>query len=199
MARPVGSLRIKPFGMDIVTILFIAFGLAMDAFAVSIANGITAKHQRMNNALKLGLSFGSFQAFMPLMGWLAGLSLRDFISGVDHWIAFGLLSLIGCKMIYESRKIESGEKEPHTLTVLVLFMLSVATSIDALAVGVSFAFLRVSIATPVIVIGVVTFLLSFLGVFIGSKVGHFFESKIEVVGGLILIAIGVKILVEHLA
>jgi len=199
LARPVGSLRIKPFGMDIVTILFIAFGLAMDAFAVSIANGITAKHQRMNNALKLGLSFGSFQAFMPLMGWLAGLSLRDFISGVDHWIAFGLLSLIGSKMIYESRKIESGEKEPHRLTVLVLFMLSVATSIDALAVGVSFAFLRVSIATPVIVIGVVTFLLSFLGVFIGSKVGHFFESKIEVVGGLILIAIGVKILVEHLA
>jgi len=153
----------------------------------------------MNNALKLGLSFGSFQAFMPLMGWLAGLSLRDFISGVDHWIAFGLLSLIGSKMIYESRKIESGEKEPHRLTVLVLFMLSVATSIDALAVGVSFAFLRVSIATPIIVIGVVTFLLSFLGVFIGSKVGHFFESKIEVVGGLILIAIGVKILVEHLA
>jgi putative Mn2+ efflux pump MntP len=184
--------------MDIVTILFIAFGLAMDAFAVSIANGITIKQQRMNHALKLGFSFGSFQAFMPLIGWLAGLSLRDLIAGVDHWIAFGLLSLIGCKMIYESTKIQSGEKEADSLSLFVLFMLSVATSIDALAVGVSFAFLKISIITPIIVIGFVTFLLSFLGVFIGNKVGHFFENKIEILGGLILIAIGIKILVEHL-
>jgi len=196
---PGGSQRIKALGMDIVTILFIAFGLAMDAFAVSIVNGITIKHQRMNNAIKLGLSFGSFQAFMPFIGWLAGLSLRDFISGVDHWIAFGLLSFIGCKMIYESKKIETSEKQAHSLSVFVLFMLSFATSIDALAVGVSFAFLKISIATPIIVIGVVTFLLSFLGVFIGNKVGHFFENKIEIVGGLILIAIGIKILIEHLS
>lgn len=170
----------------------------MDAFAVSITNGITIKYLRINNALKIAIFFGSFQAFMPLVGWLAGLSLRDFISGIDHWIAFGLLSLIGCKMIYESIKIKSSEKKVDPLNVYVLLMLSLATSIDALAVGVSFAFLKISIVTPIIVIGIVTFLLSFLGVFVGNKSGHFFENKIEIIGGLILIGIGIKILVEHL-
>ena len=184
--------------MDIIIIIFIAFGLAMDAFAVSITSGITIKHLKINNALKIALFFGSFQAFMPLIGWLAGLSLRDFISGVDHWIAFGLLSFVGCKMIYESIKLESGEKKIKPLNAYILVMLSIATSIDALAVGVSFAFLKISIATPVIVIGAVTFLLSFLGVFIGNRFGHFFEKKIEVVGGLVLIGIGIKILIEHL-
>ncbi len=170
----------------------------MDAFAVSITNGITIKYLRINNALKIAIFFGSFQAFMPLVGWLAGLSLRDFISGIDHWIAFGLLSLIGCKMIYESIKIESRGEKVDPLNVYVLLMLSLATSIDALAVGVSLAFLKISIVTPIIVIGIVTFLLSFLGVFVGNKSGHFFENKIEIIGGLILIGIGIKILVEHL-
>ncbi len=184
--------------MDIVTIIFIAFGLAMDAFAVSITSGLTIKHLRINNALKIAIFFGSFQAVMPVIGWLAGLSLRDFIAGVDHWIAFGLLSFIGCKMIYESIKIKSSKKEINPLNVYVLLMLSIATSIDALAIGVSFAFLKISIATPIIVIGAVTFLLSFLGVFVGNRFGHFFESKIEIVGGFILIGIGIKILIEHL-
>jgi putative Mn2+ efflux pump MntP len=183
--------------MNMITILFIAFGLAMDAFAVSITNGITIKHQRINNALKIGIFFGSFQALMPLIGWLAGLRLRDFISGVDHWVAFGLLSLIGGKMIYESTKI-GDDKEIRSLNLFVLLLLSIATSIDALAVGLSFAFLKISIATPIIVIGIVTFMLSFLGVLVGNRLGHFFEKKMEIVGGLILIGIGIKILIEHL-
>jgi putative Mn2+ efflux pump MntP len=184
--------------MDIITIIFIAFGLAMDAFAVSVTSGITIKQLKVRNALKIALFFGAFQAFMPVIGWLAGLSLRAIISSVDHWIAFGLLFVVGCKMIYESVKLEPKERTINPLDVSILLMLSIATSIDALAVGVSFAFLKVSIATPVIIIGVVTFILSFTGVYIGDRFGHFFEKKIEIAGGLILIGIGMKILIEHL-
>jgi len=184
--------------MDIITIIAIAVGLAMDAFAVSITSGITIKRLKINHALRIAAFFGSFQAFMPVIGWLAGLGLISFISGIDHWIAFGLLVFIGCKMIYESIKIESREDKSNPLNFYVLLMLSVATSIDALAVGLSFAFLKISIATPIIIIGAVTFLLSFLGVFAGNKFGHFFENKIEIVGGIVLIGIGLKILVEHL-
>ena len=184
--------------MEIVTIIFIAFGLAMDAFAVSITRGFTVKHLRIGHALQIAIFFGLFQAVMPVIGWLAGLSLRDFIGGVDHWIAFGLLSFIGCKMIYESGKIEPSEKGTNPLSVYALLILSIATSIDALAVGVSFALLKVSIAAPIVIIGAVTFLLSFLGAFIGNRFGHLFESKIEIIGGLVLIGIGIKIVVEHL-
>jgi putative Mn2+ efflux pump MntP len=181
-----------------ITIIFIALGLAMDAFAVSITSGIAIKNLKINNALKIALFFGFFQAFMPVIGWLAGLSLRDFISNIDHWIAFGLLSLIGGKMIYESLQMESREKKSNPLNIYLLLILSIATSIDALAVGISFSFLDLSIALPVMVIGTITFGLSFLGVFIGNKSGHFFEGKIEIIGGVILIGIGIKILLEHL-
>ncbi|KPL19270.1 MAG: hypothetical protein AMJ92_03750 [candidate division Zixibacteria bacterium SM23_81] len=184
--------------MNTITILFIAFGLAMDALAVSITSGIAIKRLRIGHALRIGLFFGSFQAAMPVIGWLAGMSLKDFISGVDHWVAFGLLSLIGGKMAYESLQMESQKKEMNPLDVYVLLILSVATSIDALAVGVSFAFINIAIITPAILIGLVTFLLSFLGAFIGNRLGHFFENKIELVGGFILIAMGIKILLEHL-
>lgn len=184
--------------MDIISIIFIAFGLAMDAFAVSITSGLIIKHLRVNNALKIAMFFGAFQAIMPLIGWAAGLSFRDFISGVDHWIAFGLLSIIGCKMIYESSKMGSNEKKIDPLNLYVLFILSIATSIDALAVGLSLSFLDVPIALPAIIIGVVTFLLSLLGVYLGNRIGYFFERKIELIGGLILIGIGIKILIEHL-
>ncbi len=183
--------------MEIITLLLIAIGLSMDAFAVSVSNGMTIRHQRTNHALRIGIAFGSFQALMPLIGWSAGLSLRDLISGVDHWIAFGLLSLIGCKMIYESTKMDGQRKEVPSLSPWMLLMLSIATSIDALAVGISFAILNISIMTPILVIGTVTFVLSFLGVLIGNKAGHFFEKKIEILGGLILIGIGIKILIEH--
>ena len=184
--------------MDIVSMFFIAVGLAMDAFAVSVTSGITIQHLKISHAFRIALFFGLFQAFMPVVGWGTGLSVKDFIVGIDHWIAFGLLSLIGCKMIYESLKMETRENRFNSLGMHILIILSVATSIDALVVGVSFAFLNISIITPIIIIGAVTFILSFLGVFVGGKLGHFFEKKIEIIGGLILIGMGIEILVEHL-
>ncbi|MGB7062216.1 MAG: manganese efflux pump MntP family protein [Candidatus Zixiibacteriota bacterium] len=185
--------------MHLVTITFLAFGLAMDAFAVSISSGIAIRNPRIEQALKVAIFFGAFQAIMPVIGWLAGLGLRELIAQVDHWIAFGLLFLIGCRMIYESTKAGSKRRVLNPLSLGVLVLLSVATSIDALAAGVSLAFLKISIVLPIIVIGVVTFILSFLGVFVGDKSGHLFESKAEFVGGLVLIGIGTKILIEHLA
>ena len=184
--------------MDLTTIIIIAFGLAMDAFAVSIASGAAIKPLKIPSALKIALYFGLFQAIMPLIGWLTGLGLRDFISNIDHWIAFFILFVIGSKMIYESTKLKGEGKRDNPLSALVLLVLSIATSIDALAVGISLAFLKIFIVTPIIVIGVVTFLLSFTGVFLGDKAGHIFENKIEMMGGIILIGIGIKILVEHL-
>jgi putative Mn2+ efflux pump MntP len=184
--------------VEIFPVTLIGIGLAMDCFAVSITSGIAIKNLRINNALQIALFFGSFQAFMPVIGWFAGLGLRDFITGVDHWVAFGLLSLIGLKMIYESTKLKSDKKEMNPLNIYVLSMLSIATSIDALAIGVSFAFLKISLVTSIIIIGAITFVLSFVGVFVGNRTGHFFENKIELAGGLILIGIGTKILIEHL-
>lgn len=183
--------------MDIFSISLIALGLAMDAFAVSITSGFAIKYIKIKNALMIAIFFGLFQAIMPVVGWLAGYTLKDFISGIDHWIAFGLLSIIGVKMIYESFKLSDKERV-DPLNVSVLFVLSIATSIDALAVGISLSFLNISIALPSIIIGIITFLLSFMGVYIGNKLGHFFEKKIEILGGIILIAIGIKILIEHL-
>jgi putative Mn2+ efflux pump MntP len=185
--------------MHLITATFLAFGLAMDAFAVSISSGITITNPRIENALKIAVFFGAFQAFMPVVGWLAGLGLRELISQVDHWIAFGLLCLIGCRMIYESTKVRSERKILNPLSLGVLLVLSIATSIDALAAGVSLAFLKISILVPVIVIGAVTLILSFVGVFVGDRSGHFFENKAEFVGGLVLIGIGTKILIEHTA
>jgi len=184
--------------MDVSVILLTAVSLAIDAFAVSIAHGATLRNSRSGDALKMAASFGSFQAFMPVLGWLGGLGLSMFISGVDHWIAFGILAFIGCKMVYESINLETVERQPKMLTAYVLLILSITTSIDALVVGVSFAFLQLPIIILVVVIGIVTFLLSFLGVSFGNTLGHFFGSKIEVAGGLVLILVGSKILLEHL-
>lgn len=170
----------------------------MDAFAVSITSGITIRHLRVKHALKIALFFGFFQAIMPVIGWLLGVSVRHAISGFDHWIAFGLLNIIGGKMIYESFKLQPNKEEIDPQNIYVLFLLSIATSIDALAIGLSLSFLKVAIIFPAIIIGIITFLLSFLGVHIGNKVGHFFEKKIEMIGGLVLIGIGFKILIEHL-
>lgn len=184
--------------MEMISSLLIAVGLAMDAFAVSVTSGATATHDRLKTALTAALFFGTFQAFMPVIGWFGGLEFSDFVTGYDHWIAFGLLTLIGVKMIYESMTTEPGERTANLLDLRVLTLLALATSIDALAVGVTFAFLSVSIFVPVIVIGVVTFVLSFLGVYIGNRFVGFFENRIEIVGGLILIGIGLKILLEDL-
>lgn len=188
--------------MNIVTILLIALGLAMDAFAVSVATGFSATRFRLVPALRMAISFGFFQAIMPLIGWYAGQGLRTLISGVDHWIAFALLAAVGGKMIYESRHIRDDEEEQRdhdgSVSFCRLMFLSVATSIDALAVGLSLSFLNVAIALPATVIGIVTLILSLAGVYIGRRVGHLFENKIELIGGLILVGIGIKIVIEHL-
>ena len=185
--------------MNLITIIVIAIGLAMDAFAVSVATGATYKKPAINHALRMAFAFGGFQAIMPVVGWLAGLTLRGFIKDYDHWIAFILLVFIGCKMIYESFKIKHIREKTDALSLTVLLVLAVATSIDALAVGITFSFLLAgSILIAVIIIGSITFVLSYAGFYIGKSFGHFFETGIEAIGGVILIAIGVKILLEHL-
>ena len=185
--------------MNTLTIFIIALGLAMDAFAVSITSGIAIKRLRIGYALRIAFFFGAFQAIMPLIGWFAGIGMRDLISAIDHWIAFTLLLIVGCKMIYESTVMDDEKDERDPLNLYVLVILSVATSIDALAVGLSLSFINVAIIAPAVIIGIVTFLLSFLGVYIGDRFGHFFESRIEILGGLILIGIGTRILIEHMA
>ena len=184
--------------MELIAILIIAVGLAMDTFAVSIVSGATYRQLKIKYALRMAVFFGGFQAVMPLIGSLAGLVARELIAGYDHWVAFGLLSAVGCRMIYESFKIKTAKGNFDPSNILVLLALSVATSIDALAIGVTLSLLKISIITAVVIIGAVTFILSCAGVFIGKKFGHFFENKIEAVGGIILIALGVKIVVEHL-
>ena len=184
--------------MDSLTIIIIAVGLAMDAFVVSIVSGSAYKQLRVRHALRMAIFFGAFQAFMPLIGSLAGLTLREHIAHYDHWIAFGLLAAVGGKMIYESLKIKSIEENPDPSNILVLLVLSVATSIDALAVGVTLSLIAGSIIVAAILIGLITFVLSYIGVYIGKRFGHLFESKIEALGGVILIGIGIKILIEHL-
>jgi putative Mn2+ efflux pump MntP len=184
--------------MEFVSIIIIAFGLAMDAFAVSIASGAAYKELQVKHAFRMALFFGGFQAFMPLIGALAGLSLKAYIQQADHWIAFAILSAVGGKMIYESFKISETEQNWQPSNILVLLTLSIATSIDALAVGITLSLVALNILTAVIIIGLVTFVLSYLGIYIGKKFGHFFENRIEAIGGLILIAIGLKILLQDL-
>jgi len=184
--------------MDFLSLIAIAVGLSMDAFAVSIAEGIAIRKLRLVHALRIAFFFGGFQAVMPVIGWFAGRGAAEFVVAWEHWVVFGVLSVIGVKMIVESFRLEGDGKTRNLSNITVLLILSVATSLDALAVGFSFAFLVTDILLPVIVIGVVTFALSLIGVAIGDRLGHFFEKKIEILGGLVLIAIGVKILLEHL-
>ena len=192
-------LRRKNVGvpMDILTIMLIAVGLAMDAFAVSIAKGISINDQKRKNALIIASFFATFQMIMPVIGWSAGLGLKHVIMGIDHWIALGLLVLIGARMIYDSTKKEDVQRESN-LRFHILLTLSVATSIDALMVGLSFAFLQTAIAVPLIVIGIVTFALSYVGFLFGNVIGNILGNKMKVVGGVILIAIGIKIFLEHM-
>ncbi|MFH1723736.1 MAG: manganese efflux pump MntP family protein [Elusimicrobiota bacterium] len=185
--------------MSFLTTLLIAFGLAMDAFTVSICGGMVMRGARLRDALRVALAFGLFQALMPVAGWIAGRRLADLITAADHWVAFGLLALIGGKMIYDAA---TKGPERHTMDLRrigVLLTLSVATSIDALAVGLSFAFLGIGILRPVLTIGAVTAVLSLIGVLAGRRLGHGFERRVGILGGLILVAIGTKILLEHLA
>ena len=180
------------------TVFFIAIGLAMDALAVSVGKGITLKGNKLRNAAELAICFGVFQFVMPVLGYYCGTSFSNLISAFDHWVAFLLLTLIGGKMLWEALKKEKEEEKDERISFKMLMLLSLATSIDALAVGVSFAMLNTPIFVPSIVIGVVCFILSFTGYFAGRKLGHLFEKRFEFLGGVILVGIGIKILVEHL-
>ena len=182
--------------MDITTLL-IAIALAMDSFSVSIANGLTTKQFKTTNALKIGAFFGFFQAIMPIIGWYAGAHILDLISEFDHWIAFFLLAGIGLRMVYESIKQDS-KSIIRSFSLKVLLMLSIATSIDALAVGLSLFVLNVSIMTLAVATGIITFTLSCFGVYLGGKFGSLLRNKVEALGGIILIIIGLRILLEHL-
>jgi len=181
-----------------ITIMVLAVGLSMDALAISIVSGSVCKHLNVKHALRIGAFFGGFQAFMPLVGALAGLTMRQYIADYDHWAAFAILCAVGGKMLYESAKIKSEKTGLDVANVFVLLVLSIATSIDALAVGITLPFLKVPLGIAAAIIGSVTFTLSYLGVFIGKKFGHLFESRIEAIGGLILIGLGIKIVLEHI-
>jgi putative Mn2+ efflux pump MntP len=181
--------------MDLISIIFLAIGLAMDAFSVSITRGLTLQCN-IKFALIIAIFFGVFQAIMPVLGWFSGIQLQNLVSTLAPWIAFLLLLIIGLKMIYEAFSTEEDVCKVFSLKELII--LSIATSIDAFAVGVTFAILNTPIVTPIIVIGLITFILSFIGVYIGKNIGHLFENKIEILGGIILILIGLKILLENI-
>lgn len=184
--------------MNLWMIFALAVGLAMDAFAVSVASGIAMRNFRIGHAFRMAAAFGLFQSVMPLFGWVAGRILQHAMEDMDHWIAFILLGFIGGKMIYEATRLEKAEEPTNPFALRTLLILAVATSIDAFAVGVTFAMIGAAIVAPVLIIGAVTFALCLAGVYIGERVGHFFEKKIEIAGGLVLIAIGFKILFDHL-
>ena len=184
--------------MDYFSLCLIGLGLAMDAFAVSITSGVTIKKFQVSHAFRIALFFGGFQAIMPLIGWAAGLSFQKFIEPYDHWIAFLILVIIGCKMIYEAVIPNRLHTKCDPLNFLVLLGLAIATSIDALAVGIGFSILNITIIEPVLIIGFITFILSFIGVYLGDKFGTVFGKRIDILGGIILIGIGFKILLSHL-
>ena len=185
--------------MGLTELLLLAVGLSMDAFAVSICKGLKMRKINYKHACIIGLFFGGFQALMPLIGWALGRQFSSYIESVDHWIAFGLLLFIGGKMAIEAIKEKDEEDGGNSddlqkLDIKELFILAIATSIDALAVGITFAFLNVSILPAISIIGVTTFLFSVVGVAIGNKFGAKYKSKAELVGGIVLMLIGTKIL-----
>lgn len=189
--------------MGIIELLFLSVGLAMDAFAVSICKGLNMTKINYKNAGIIALFFGVFQAGMPVIGYALGTRFAKYIESFDHWVAFGLLAFIGGQMIYEAVKGEEDDEDSDddgdSLDIKQLFILAIATSIDALAVGITFALLDgMSIWFSVAMIGVVTFIISFFGVIIGNRFGNKYERKAELAGGVILVLIGLKILLEHM-
>ena len=183
--------------MSLIELFLIAVGLSMDAFAVSVCKGLAMPKCTFKKAAIVGLWFGGFQALMPAIGYVLGAQFQETIASIDHWIAFVLLALIGGNMIHEA--LDNDEEEADaSLDVKTMFLLAVATSIDALAIGITFAFLKVNIIPAVCFIGIVTFIISFAGVKIGNVFGARYKNKAEIVGGIILILLGLKILLEHL-
>jgi putative Mn2+ efflux pump MntP len=188
--------------MSVFELLLIAVGLSMDAFAVSICKGLGMKHLNLKQAAVIGLFFGGFQFLMPVIGWVLGAQFASFVTPIDHWIAFVLLAIIGGKMLWEALT-DDDDGEPveavdAKLNLGELLMLAIATSIDALAVGITFAFLDVNIVPAASFIGVITFTLSFIGVAVGHQFGSRWEKPSTIVGGVVLILIGLHILLEHL-
>ena len=183
--------------MGLLELFILAVGLSMDAFSVSVCKGLAMPKITVKKAAVVGIWFGGFQALMPALGYLLGSQFKDSITAIDHWIAFILLGIIGGNMIREACSGEC-EKENDSLDIKTMFLLAVATSIDALAVGITFAFLKVNIAAAVSFIGVTTFVISAAGVKIGNIFGTKYKSKAELAGGIILILLGLKILLEHL-
>ncbi len=184
--------------MDFLSLVLVAVGLSMDAFAVALCKGLCMKKINYRHTVIIAAFFGVFQAVMPLVGWLLGSQFSRYITSFDHWIVFVLLSILGGKMIKEALEPEEEVVCTVKLDIKELLGLAIATSIDALAVGISFAFLEVKILPSVSLIGVITFLLSFLGVALGNRFGLRFKKKAELAGGIILILIGLRILLEHL-
>jgi putative Mn2+ efflux pump MntP len=188
----------RDYLVDLLTIIATAFALSIDALAVSISNGIIIKELKFRHAFRIAVFFGLFQAIMPVLGWAAGYTFRDMIGAIDHWIALGLLSIIGIKMTIESRSLGKCEEAKDCQHLPTLLLMALATSIDALAAGISFAFLEVNIIGPVAIIGAVTFVVCLAGVYAGNRTGCYLKGKLELAGGLILIGIGIKIAVEHI-
>jgi putative Mn2+ efflux pump MntP len=178
--------------------LLMSFGLAMDSFSVSIAGGMKSQASKVVHAVKVAASFGIFQAVMPIIGWLIGETTKGFISTADHWVAFILLGIIGIKMIQEAMDDTKAEKK-NVLNIKTLLFLSIATSIDALIIGITLSLLRAPLLMSILAIGTVTFTLSFLGFLFGKQLGMLFGKKVEILGGAVLIIIGLKILIEHSA
>ena len=189
--------------MSLFIVLFLmGVGLSMDAFAVSVCKGLAMRKVNKKQAFVIGLFFGGFQALMPLLGWTLGIQFEQYITSIDHWIAFILLGFIGGKMIVEAVKpddesVEVKEMDPP-LNIKEMIVLAIATSIDALAVGITFAFLDYPIVESIIIIGITTFVISIIGVYIGNFFGSMYKKKAELAGGIILVLLGVKILLEHL-
>jgi putative Mn2+ efflux pump MntP len=189
----------EPTRMKVFDLILIAIGLAMDCFAVSIASGMSMKRLKAFPVLRMALLFGLFQAIMPCLGFLAGSTFRHLIESVDHWIAFGILLFLGGRMMYEQFHDHPESKKLNPYSWRVVLILAVATSIDALAVGISFAFLRINLLEAVSVIFLASFLFTLLGLFLGNRYCCRIRIPAELVGGLVLIAIGTKILLEHLS
>ena len=183
--------------MDYLIILLIALGLCFDTFAVSVSSGIAKQEIRFFDACKIAIILAIFQGGMPVLGWLLGEQVKHLISEFDHWIVFGILFILGLKMIVESFKKEETKKF-NPLNIWVMITMAIATSIDALAVGISFSIINVSIIITAIIIGSVTYIASMLGILFGKKTGSYYGKKMEIIGGLILIGIGIKILIQHL-
>ncbi len=185
--------------MDAITLIGLALALAMDAFAVALGTGAVLSRLTGRHLFRLGFHFGLFQALMPVIGWLAGQTIIQWVSAWDHWIAFSLLAFIGGRMIYEAVCGEEKSDERDPTKGLSLILLSIATSIDALAVGFSLSVIGVSIWMPSLVIGLVAGVLTIIGMILGGRIGDRWGSRVEILGGLVLISIGVKILIEHLS